>query len=54
MDPNNHGTYTHLCSLGGECVFTHTPVGYVLATFPKDVHADEPLQQTQWPTWPDD
>lgn len=37
---NNHGSYTCLCAVNGMTIFAHHPVGYCLATFPKDVHGD--------------
>lgn len=48
-DVNNHGTYTHLCASGGQTFFCHQPLGYVLATFPKDEHADSLDADVLWP-----
>ena len=33
---NHHGSYTHLCAINDEMVYTHQAVGRVLYEFPQE------------------
>jgi hypothetical protein len=38
---NHHGSYTHLCAINDELVYTHQACGRVIYEFNRRIYADE-------------